>query len=171
MLEARRRTRESTSWAAWSWIGAPQFVPIDSNGNLAQKAEGSDIWVYTWNAANQLTKVEKRKIQQVVLTDPSKESFFKPGTSFLDDVKAAGLTATDFGLQAKADVVDPAVADAAFALAKEGDFAIIPGIAITLIVLAVNFLASWLRVVSDPVEREKRHAAGSISSAARAVQA
>jgi len=49
--------------------------------------------------------------------------------------------------------------------------AIIPGIAITLIVLAVNFLASWLRVVSDPVEREKRHAAGSISSAARAVQA
>jgi peptidyl-prolyl cis-trans isomerase D len=77
---------------------------------------------------DQLTKVEKRQIQQVVLTDPSKESFFKPGTSFLEDVKAAGLSATDFGLQAKADVVDPAVADAAFALAKEGDFAIIPGI-------------------------------------------
>lgn len=77
---------------------------------------------------DQLTKVEKRQIQQVVLSDASKESFFKPGTSFLDDVKAAGLTATDFGLQAKTDVVDPAVADAAFALAKEGDFAIIPGI-------------------------------------------
>lgn len=75
-----------------------------------------------------LTKVEKRQIQQVALTDPSKEAFFKPGTNFLDDVKAAGLTATDFGLQAKADVVDPAVADAAFGLAKEGDFAIIPGI-------------------------------------------
>jgi len=75
-----------------------------------------------------LTKVEKRQIQQVALTDPSKEAFFKPGTSFLDDVKAAGLTATDFGLQAKADVVDAAVAEAAFGLAKEGDFAIIPGI-------------------------------------------
>src|SRR3569623_250399 len=75
-----------------------------------------------------LTKVEKRDIQQVVLSDPSKESFFKPGTSFLDAVKAAGLTATDFGLQSNTDVVDPAVADAAVALAKEGDFAIIPGI-------------------------------------------
>jgi peptidyl-prolyl cis-trans isomerase D len=75
-----------------------------------------------------LTKVEKRQIQQVVLTDPSKEAFFKPGTVFLDDVKAAGLTATDFGLQAKTDVVDSAVADAAFGLAKEGDFAIIAGI-------------------------------------------
>src|SRR3569623_2024419 len=32
-----------------------------------------------------LTKVEKRDIQQVPLTDPSKEAFFKPGTSILDD--------------------------------------------------------------------------------------
>ncbi|WP_116997571.1 ABC transporter permease [Desertimonas flava] len=53
--------------------------------------------------------------------------------------------------------------DAFFSLPR---LAIIPGIAITLIVLAVNFLASWLRVVSDPVEREKRHAAGVVSSAA-----
>lgn len=75
-----------------------------------------------------LTTVEKRQIQQVVLTDPSKEAFFAPGSNFLDDVKAAGLTATDFGLQAKADVIDPAVADAAFGLAKAGDFTIIPGI-------------------------------------------
>src|SRR3569623_412507 len=75
-----------------------------------------------------LTKVEKRDIQQVPLTDPSKEAFFKPGTSFLDDVKAAGLTATAFGLQAKTEVVDASVAEAAFGLAKEGDFTIIPGI-------------------------------------------
>lgn len=53
--------------------------------------------------------------------------------------------------------------DAFFSLPR---LAIIPGVAITLIVLAVNFLASWLRVVSDPVEREKRHAAGAISAAA-----
>jgi peptide/nickel transport system permease protein len=46
--------------------------------------------------------------------------------------------------------------------------AIIPGVAITLIVLAVNFLASWLRVVADPIEREKRHAAGVASTAAGA---
>jgi ABC-type dipeptide/oligopeptide/nickel transport system permease subunit len=55
--------------------------------------------------------------------------------------------------------------DAFFSLPR---LAIIPGIAITLIVLAVNFLASWLRVALDPIEREKRYAAGSVSSAASA---
>ena len=75
-----------------------------------------------------LTKPEKRQIQQVALTDPSKEAFFKPGTSFADALKASGLTATDFGLMSKTDVVDGTVADAAFGLAKEGDFVIIPGI-------------------------------------------
>ncbi len=38
--------------------------------------------------------------------------------------------------------------------------AIIPGIYLTLLVLAVNFLSSWLRVATDPIEREKRFAAG-----------
>lgn len=38
--------------------------------------------------------------------------------------------------------------------------AIIPGVFITMIVLAVNFLSSWLRVALDPQEREKRFAAG-----------
>jgi peptide/nickel transport system permease protein len=55
--------------------------------------------------------------------------------------------------------------DAFFSLPR---LAIIPGVAITLIVLAVNFLASWLRVALDPIEREKRYAAGSVSSAASA---
>lgn len=55
--------------------------------------------------------------------------------------------------------------DAFFSLPR---LAIIPGVAITLIVLAVNFLASWLRVVTDPQEREKRHAAGVRSSGAAA---
>ncbi len=46
--------------------------------------------------------------------------------------------------------------DAFFSLPR---LAIIPGVAITLIVLAVNFLSSWLRVAFDPQEREKRFAA------------
>jgi ABC-type dipeptide/oligopeptide/nickel transport system permease subunit len=37
--------------------------------------------------------------------------------------------------------------------------AIYPGVALTLTVLAVNIVAAWLRVVFDPQEREKRHAA------------
>ena len=31
----------------------------DLNGNLLTKTEGSDSWVYTWNAENQLTRVQK----------------------------------------------------------------------------------------------------------------
>jgi ABC-type dipeptide/oligopeptide/nickel transport system permease subunit len=34
-----------------------------------------------------------------------------------------------------------------------------PGIAISLTVLSVNLVSSWLRIVSDPAEREKRFAA------------
>lgn len=75
-----------------------------------------------------LTKTEKRDIQQVVLSDPNKEQFFKPGTNFLDDAKAAGLTPTDFGLLAKTDVTDPSLADAAFSIPSEGGFAIIAGV-------------------------------------------
>lgn len=52
--------------------------------------------------------------------------------------------------------------DAFFSLPR---LAIIPGVVITLIVLAVNFLASWLRVVFDPQEREKRFAAGATTAA------
>jgi len=40
-----------------------------------------------------------------------------------------------------------------------------PGIAIALTVLAVNLVASWLRVVADPQEREKRFAAGAAGPA------
>jgi len=40
-----------------------------------------------------------------------------------------------------------------------------PGIAIALTVLAINLVASWLRVVADPQEREKRFAAGAPSPA------
>lgn len=56
--------------------------------------------------------------------------------------------------------------DAFFSLPR---LAIIPGVTITLIVLAVNFLSSWLRVAFDPQEREKRFAAGATSSTAAGV--
>ncbi len=46
-------------------------------------------------------------------------------------------------------------------------YIIIPGIVLSLLVLAVNFVASWLRVVFDPQEREKRFAANATSGAAK----
>jgi len=39
--------------------GSGATYTYDANGNLSQKVEGGDTWVYTWNAENQLTKVEK----------------------------------------------------------------------------------------------------------------
>lgn len=56
--------------------------------------------------------------------------------------------------------------DAFFSLPR---LAIIPGVAITLIVLAVNFLSSWLRVAFDPQEREKRFAATATAGTAGAM--
>ena len=44
--------------------GEPPQIPIDSNGNLSGKVEGTDNWAYTWNAENQLTKVEKNSLEQ-----------------------------------------------------------------------------------------------------------
>ena len=41
---------------------------------------------------------------------------------------------------------------------------VIPGIAISILVMSVNFAASWLRVALDPRERDKRFAASAISN-------
>jgi len=49
---------ESTSGAV-SGGADPHKIPIDSNGNLSSKTEGTDNWTYSWNAENQLTKVER----------------------------------------------------------------------------------------------------------------
>jgi len=63
VLEACQRATARASWV--SSLGAgPVQVSIDPNGNLTQKTEGADNWVYTWNAENQLTKVEKNSVEQ-----------------------------------------------------------------------------------------------------------
>ena len=42
-----------------SVTGSGATYTYDPNGNLTSKTEGSDAWAYTWNAENQLVKVEK----------------------------------------------------------------------------------------------------------------
>lgn len=82
---------------------------------------------------DQLTRPEKRHIQQVLLSTPELESVFdeaqKAGVPFDKVVADTKSSPTDLGLLAKSDVSDPALADAAFALSKAGDFTIIPGVA------------------------------------------
>ncbi len=63
MLEARCSTTGTTPWAAPFRAADPHKIPIDSNGNLTQKTEGSDTWTYTWNAENQFTRVERNGIE------------------------------------------------------------------------------------------------------------
>ena len=50
-------TRTNTYQVSTSGAGAS--YTYDPNGNLTQKIEGTDNWTYSWNAENQLTKVEK----------------------------------------------------------------------------------------------------------------
>jgi len=40
------------------------LFPIDSNGNLSSKTEGTDVWAYEWNAQNELTRVTKNGVEQ-----------------------------------------------------------------------------------------------------------
>jgi RHS repeat-associated protein len=63
VLWTRQIAPESPSWACFP-PPDPHKIPIDPNGNLATKTEGSDSWTYTWNAENQLTKVEKNSVEQ-----------------------------------------------------------------------------------------------------------
>jgi len=44
--------------------GSGATYTYDANGNLSQKVEGADTWVYTWNALNQLTAVSKNGASQ-----------------------------------------------------------------------------------------------------------
>ena len=45
-------------------LGVPSSYTYDLNGNLATKTEGSDAWVYSWNALGQLTKATKNGATQ-----------------------------------------------------------------------------------------------------------
>jgi peptidyl-prolyl cis-trans isomerase D len=78
-----------------------------------------------------LSKAERRTIQQVVLNDEQVAAFeagLTTGTPFATLVADAGLTPTDLGTLAQADINDAGLATAAFGLA-EGAFVVIDGVA------------------------------------------
>jgi len=101
--------------------------------DLAAKISVSDDAIaaeYERTKAN-LTKAERRTIQQVVLSPEQVASFeagLAAGTPFETLVTDAGLTATDLGTLAQADINDAGLATAAFGLA-DGAFAVIDGVA------------------------------------------
>lgn len=64
MLQTLLSARENTSWGMASHAADPALAPIDSNGNLTQKTEGTDVWAYEWNARDELTRVTKNAVEQ-----------------------------------------------------------------------------------------------------------
>lgn len=78
-----------------------------------------------------LTRAERRTIQQVVLNADQVAAFeagLAAGTPFETLVAEAGITPTDLGTLAQADITDANLATAAFGL-QQGDFALIDGVA------------------------------------------
>jgi peptidyl-prolyl cis-trans isomerase D len=102
-------------------ILAQQLIPTDDE--IAAEYE---------RTKEQRIRIEKRQVQLVPLPSEATAKWFEiqrgRGVSFADALKVSGLTPTDLGLVTKADVADAALADAAFGLAKEGDFNVIAGI-------------------------------------------
>lgn len=80
---------------------------------------------------DQRVKIERRTIQQVPLaTDAQKDAFENgkaAGKTFAQLLTETGLTASDVGTLAQADITDADLATAAFGLAQ-GDFTVIPGV-------------------------------------------
>jgi RHS repeat-associated protein len=61
VFQSQRQSPDSTSCGARS---GPPKIPIDPNGNLTARTEGSDTWGYEWNANNELVRVTKNSVEQ-----------------------------------------------------------------------------------------------------------
>ena len=59
VLETRCSTTGTSPRGVPLRAADPLKIPIDPNGNLASKTEGTDNWTYPWTAENQLTQVVK----------------------------------------------------------------------------------------------------------------
>jgi peptidyl-prolyl cis-trans isomerase D len=108
---------------------APEYRAIDillvSPASLAKPGEVTDAdarEVYEKEKDARFTTPEKRKLQQIVFPTEAEaaeaEAKIKSGASYDDIAKARNLTATDMDLGevTKADIFDPAIGQAAFAI-------------------------------------------------------
>jgi len=98
----------------------------------AQTPTDEEIAAEYERTKDSLTKTEQRTIVQAVLPDDAAVKAFTDGQaagkSFDDLLKELSLTPTVIGTLSKAQVTDAALANAAFGLAKAGDFALIPAV-------------------------------------------
>ena len=105
-------------------------ILLVSPQTLAKPGEVSDDdakAVYEKTKDTRFATPEKRNVQQIVFPTEAEaaeaEAKIKGGQNFADIVKARNLKDEDvnLGLVTKADIFDPAIADAAFALGEGGD--------------------------------------------------
>lgn len=109
------------------------YLTLDTLAALPEYQPSEDELRAEYEATkDNLIKIERRTIKQVSLPDAGAEKVFTDalaaGTDFDTALLTSGLTAIDIGTLAKTEVTDTALANAAFALAEAGDFAIIQGI-------------------------------------------
>jgi RHS repeat-associated protein len=64
VLGTRDQSPETRPGGCLSGVAEPVLFPIDSNGNLTTKTEGTDVWSYEWNARNELTRLLKNGVEQ-----------------------------------------------------------------------------------------------------------
>ena len=151
---------------------APEYRGVDillvSPASVAKPGEVTDEdakAVYEKLKDTRFTSPEKRKIQQIVFANEGEAAEaaakIKGGATFDDIAKARNLTATDLDLGdfAKADVFDPAIADAAFALPEGGVSGVVKGQFGSLIVRVVSVTPAVLKSYDDVVASIKQQIA------------
>ena len=151
---------------------APEYRGVDillvSPASVAKPGEVTDEdakAVYEKLKDTRFTSLEKRKIQQIVFANEGEAAEaaakIKGGATFDDIAKARNLTATDLDLGdfAKADVFDPAIADAAFALPEGGVSGVVKGQFGSLIVRVVSVTPAVLKSYDDVVASIKQQIA------------
>ncbi|WP_332702527.1 peptidylprolyl isomerase [Devosia sp.] len=102
-----------------------------------------------------LTRAERRTIQQVVLNEEQVTAFeagLAAGTPFAALVAEAGVTPTDLGTLAQADITDANLASAAFGL-QQGGFVLIDGVAGKRAVHVVAIEAGGVPALDDVREQ------------------
>jgi len=82
----------------------------------------------------------------------------------------AGLSYLGFGIQPPESSWGLMVAEGQAYLTDNGWLVVLPGIAIAVVVLSLNLIASWIRIVSDPRQRDRQLRRGRSRDAGGAAQ-
>jgi peptidyl-prolyl cis-trans isomerase D len=156
---------------------APEYRGIDillaSPASLAKPAEVSDAdarAMYEKEKDTRFGTPEKRKLQQIVFPNQAEaddaEAKLKAGANYDDIAKARNLTDADLDLGevTKADIFDPAIAEAAFSLPAGGVSGVVKGQFGFLIVRALSITPASVKPFDEVAQSIKQEIATQLAS-------